>query len=74
MLLTSHHLAEHPPLRCDALSSLPPPRAHIAVATPGHLREMLGQCQCPLAAGVRSLEVLVLDEADRLLDMGFSEW
>ena len=55
-------------------SPSPCPSAHIVVATPGHLREMLGQRQCPLDAGVRSLEVLVFDEADRLLDMGFSEW
>jgi ATP-dependent RNA helicase DDX55/SPB4 len=43
------------------------------VATPGQLQEMLHQKRCHLAHSVRSLEVLVLDEADRLLDMGFSE-
>lgn len=60
------------PLRCNAPCLCH--SAHIVVATPGHLREALGQRQCLLAGGVRSLEVLVLDEADRLLDMGFSEW
>jgi ATP-dependent RNA helicase DDX55/SPB4 len=47
--------------------------ANIVVATPGQLQEMLHQKRCHLAHSVRSLEVLVLDEADRLLDMGFSE-
>ncbi len=50
-----------------------PHRANIITATPGRL-EGLFQKKEPgvnLAAMVRSLEVLVLDEADRLLDMGF---
>ena len=47
--------------------------ANIIVATPGHLQEMLHQRRCHLAQSLRSLDVLVLDEADRLLDMGFRE-
>ncbi|KAK2185955.1 hypothetical protein NP493_218g04013 [Ridgeia piscesae] len=47
--------------------------AHVIVATPGRLEDMLKRQQddLNLAAGVKALEVLVLDEADRLLDMGF---
>jgi ATP-dependent RNA helicase DDX55/SPB4 len=49
---------------------------NILVATPGRLEDMLsrssrGDCGVNLAACVKDLEVLVLDEADRLLDMGF---
>lgn len=39
----------------------------VLVATPGRLLDLLGQRHGSLA----SVEVLVLDEADRLLDMGF---
>lgn len=42
---------------------------HIVVGTPGRVQELLAQGALPLA-GVR---VLVLDEADRLLDLGFQE-
>ena len=41
--------------------------ADIVVATPGRLLDHMGSN----AAGFESLEVLVLDEADRMLDMGF---
>ncbi|XP_076115777.1 ATP-dependent RNA helicase DDX55-like [Mytilus galloprovincialis] len=46
---------------------------HIIIATPGRLEAMLEKNinQCNLAGRVKSLEVLVLDEADMLLDMGF---
>ena len=49
---------------------------NVLVATPGRLEDMLkrssrGDCGVNLAACVKELEVLVLDEADRLLDMGF---
>ncbi|XP_055003603.1 ATP-dependent RNA helicase DDX55 isoform X1 [Sorex araneus] len=46
---------------------------HIVVATPGRLEDMFRRKAegLDLASCVRSLEVLVLDEADRLLDMGF---
>ncbi|XP_049593509.1 ATP-dependent RNA helicase DDX55 isoform X1 [Syngnathus scovelli] len=47
--------------------------ANIVVATPGRLEDMFRRKGdgVDLAASVKSLDVLVLDEADRLLDMGF---
>lgn len=43
------------------------------MATPGRLEDMFRRKVegLDLASCVKSLEVLVLDEADRLLDMGF---
>ncbi|XP_043253012.1 probable ATP-dependent RNA helicase DDX55 homolog [Colletes gigas] len=46
---------------------------NIIVATPGRLEDILCNCKSiNLAARVKSLEILILDEADRLLDLGFS--
>jgi len=42
----------------------------ILVSTPGRLADLLGRGP-DLVAGLRSLELLVLDEADRLLSLGF---
>ncbi|KAK4303572.1 hypothetical protein Pmani_024430 [Petrolisthes manimaculis] len=50
--------------------------AHIIVATPGRLQDLLARpatTGVSLSAGVKALEVLILDEADRLLDLGFFE-
>ncbi|XP_024154728.1 ATP-dependent RNA helicase DDX55 [Oryzias melastigma] len=46
---------------------------NIVIATPGRLEDMFRRKAegLDLASAVRSLDVLVLDEADRLLDMGF---
>ena len=43
--------------------------AHLVVATPGRLLDLLGQRALLLG----SVQMLVLDEADRLLDLGFSD-
>jgi ATP-dependent RNA helicase RhlE len=40
----------------------------ILVATPGRLNDLIGQGRCDLSA----IETLVLDESDRMLDMGFA--
>ena len=43
------------------------PRAHIVVATPGRLEDLLARRALDLA----EIRILIIDEADRMLDMGF---
>lgn len=45
----------------------------VVVGTPGRLLALLSRSDCYLASHVRALEYLVLDEADRLLEMGFHQ-
>ncbi|XP_077479345.1 ATP-dependent RNA helicase DDX55 [Stigmatopora argus] len=49
--------------------------ANIVVGTPGRLEDMFRRKSegADLAGSVKTLDVLVLDEADRLLDMGFEK-
>ena len=47
--------------------------AQIIIATPGRLVDLLYRSDCQLAPAVRSLEVLILDEADHLLELGFEQ-
>ncbi|KNC85309.1 hypothetical protein SARC_02492 [Sphaeroforma arctica JP610] len=44
--------------------------AHVVIATPGRMEELMRRSQ---AMNLKELEILVLDEADRLLDMGFEK-
>jgi ATP-independent RNA helicase DbpA len=53
------------PLRPQLASLQHPP--HVVVGTPGRIQELLQQDALDLSA----LRVVVLDEADRMLDMGF---
>ncbi|MBB1089117.1 ATP-dependent RNA helicase DbpA [Lysobacter sp. SG-8] len=47
---------------------------HVVVGTPGRVLELLGaRIEGAPALDLRDLRVLVLDEADRMLDMGFEE-
>jgi ATP-independent RNA helicase DbpA len=51
------------------LASLEVHAPHVVVGTPGRVQELLRK----KALDLRGVRVLVLDEADRLLDMGFEE-
>ncbi|XP_055541769.1 probable ATP-dependent RNA helicase DDX55 homolog [Wyeomyia smithii] len=56
----------------EDVDSLRKDGANVLVATPGRLKDLLERRGDPnLPAKVRNLELLVLDEADRLLDLGF---
>lgn len=46
---------------------------NIIIATPGRLEDMFRRQAdgLDLVSSVKTLDVLILDEADRLLDMGF---
>ena len=55
------------------VSSVNEQGAQVIIATPGRLVDLLCRSDCQLALAVRSLEVLILDEADRLLELGFEQ-
>ncbi|KAF8564543.1 hypothetical protein P879_08524 [Paragonimus westermani] len=63
--------------RAQDLESFQANGATVLVATPGRLVDMvrLGSLRSsnPLVRGFRSLEILILDEADRLLELGFEK-
>ncbi|CAG9791162.1 unnamed protein product [Diatraea saccharalis] len=76
---------EEPELSCITISLLVGGRSvesdveslskgsHIAVCTPGRLMDLLAERkQLNLPGRLKELEILVLDEADRLLDLGFT--
>ncbi|XP_065889391.1 ATP-dependent RNA helicase DDX55-like isoform X2 [Dysidea avara] len=46
---------------------------NVVIATPGRLVDLLERQDFGLSHSVKSLEILILDEADRLLELGFSE-
>ncbi|MDF2923058.1 MAG: box helicase [Paenibacillaceae bacterium] len=67
---------QYTPLRCTAIVGGVPQKAQeralalgadIVIATPGRLLDLIAQKH----ADLRHVEILVLDEADRMLDMGF---
>jgi ATP-dependent RNA helicase DDX55/SPB4 len=47
--------------------------ANIIVATAGRLEDLITRTKINFKNHFKSLEILILDEADRLLDLGFSE-
>ena len=55
------------PVRIHLASLIHQP--HIVVGTPGRILDVLSKAVLPLSA----LKILVLDEADRMLDMGFAD-
>lgn len=71
-------LAAHTDITCGLILGGEPSKPQLAmlkskpsvvIATPGRLFEHVGNARIDLSA----IDVLVLDEADRMLDMGFSE-
>lgn len=46
--------------------------AHVVIGTPGRIVDMQSRCET-FASNLRHVEVLILDEADTLLDMGFRD-
>ena len=57
-------------MNADATRLKPPRTPTILVATPGRLNDLLANAKGTTEA-LSDLRVLVFDEADRLLDMGF---
>jgi ATP-dependent RNA helicase DDX55/SPB4 len=53
------------------IASLKTSRPTILIGTPGRLHEIITSKSTPL--NFRNFEILIMDEADRLLDMGFKE-
>ncbi|KAF3162156.1 putative RNA helicase [Orbilia oligospora] len=58
-------------MRTQAISLSQKP--HVVIATPGRLADHIRSSGADTIAGLRRVRVVVLDEADRLLDEGFAE-
>jgi ATP-dependent RNA helicase DDX55/SPB4 len=55
----------------DDIANLKSSAPTILIGTPGRLHEIITSSSSPLT--MKKLEMLIMDEADRLLDMGFKE-
>jgi ATP-dependent RNA helicase DDX55/SPB4 len=70
LLFGGNKTVAHNMYKYEAKEGLPP---HIIIATPGRLAKLIDTCDFSLKADLKNLQMLVLDEADRILDLGFSE-
>ncbi|XP_014248314.1 ATP-dependent RNA helicase DDX55 [Cimex lectularius] len=57
----------------DDIEKLKKDGVNIIIATPGRLEDLLTRGDIPLHIALKSIEMLVLDEADRLLELGFEK-
>ncbi|RXM92173.1 ATP-dependent RNA helicase DDX55 [Acipenser ruthenus] len=73
MVMSNAHLVMTRSNKLAIIASHCRERGNIIIATPGRLEDMFRRKAdgLDLASSVKTLDVLVLDEADRLLDMGF---
>ncbi|TFK28519.1 DEAD-domain-containing protein [Coprinopsis marcescibilis] len=77
--LTKHHRGFHVPMMIGGLGKYEQVRdfnrgrKDILVATPGRLKDMLQDPNSGVARALKNTKMLILDEADTLLDMGFRD-